>query len=171
LPQAPIATPVATPKPQQPVVVATPMLEPPLPQAPIATPVATPQPRPPAAVATPMLEPPLPQQRPVVVGSQPQAPVITFNPTQAPVIAPIANHTHVLVVESPPSVRPVTSGRHVGSSATYSFEFIEPGLQSRTVEVYRTHDAAEEVYKDTIPLDEGGFQIIVVGMRNPDYVD
>lgn len=52
----------------------------------------------------------------------------------------------------------------------YSLEFIEPGLQNRKVKVYRTNDAAEQVYKDTIPLDKGGFQIVIVGTRNPEYV-
>ena len=53
---------------------------------------------------------------------------------------------------------------------TYSLEFIEPGLQSRKVKVYRTRDAAELVYKDTMPLDAGGFQIIMLGTRNPEYI-
>jgi hypothetical protein len=170
LPQTPIATPVATPQPQAPVAVATPVLTPPLPQTPVATPIPKPEPRPPT-VATPVLEPPRPTQNPVVVVGQPQPPVVSFNPSLPPVAMPTSGHTHVLVVHSPLSARPVTSGRHVAASAAYSLEFIEPGLQSRTVEVYRTHDAAEEIYKDTIPLDEGGFQIIIVGTRNPDYVD
>ena len=63
----------------------------------------------------------------------------------------------------------MTSGRVVNEPA-YSLEFIEPGLQNRKVKVYRTNDAAEQVYKDTIPLDKGGFQIVIVGTRNPEYV-
>jgi hypothetical protein len=80
------------------------------------------------------------------------------------------DHTHSLVVHSPQPLRPATSGRHEGVASLYTFEFIEPGLQNRKVKVYRTNDATELVYKDTIPLDQGGFQIIVVGTRNPDYV-
>jgi hypothetical protein len=74
-----------------------------------------------------------------------------------------------LLVHAPETPKPVTSGR-AAVDGVYSLEFIEPGLQSRKVKVYRTRDAAEAVYRDTIPLDQGGFQIIVVGTRNPDYV-
>ena len=78
-------------------------------------------------------------------------------------------HAHALLVHAPETAKPVTSGR-TAVDGVYTLEFIEPGLQSRKVKVYRTQDAAEAVYKDTIPLDQGGFQIIVVGTRNPDYV-
>lgn len=82
-----------------------------------------------------------------------------------PAVSPYALLTH-----APQAVRPVTSGRFDGSVSMYNLEFIEPGLQHRKVKVYRTNDAAEQIYKDTIPLDKGGFQIIVIGTRNPDYV-
>jgi len=75
----------------------------------------------------------------------------------------------VLAPHGDTSTQPVTSGRVVNEPA-YSLEFIEPGLQNRKVKVYRTNDAAEQVYKDTIPLDKGGFQIVIVVTRNPEYV-
>ena len=80
-----------------------------------------------------------------------------------------AIHGNALLVHAPDTPKPPTSGR-IAETSAYTLEFIEPRLQSRKVKVYRTNDAAEQVYKDTIPLDQGGFQIIVVGTRNPDYI-
>jgi hypothetical protein len=84
-------------------------------------------------------------------------------------LVPSSAHQNALLVHAPSTPQPVTSGAHP-VDGIYSFEFIEPGLQHRKVKVYRTRDAAEEVYKDTIPLDQGGFQVIVIGTRNPAYV-
>jgi hypothetical protein len=148
---------------------------------------------------TPMLVPPKPpaqqipvppsgQKPPVVLTPQPQVPVITYNPPQPPVLKapeqqvtllpsggnilenPRPVHGNALLVHAPERLGAVTSGRVAVAPSVYTFEFIEPGLQNRKVKVFRTNDAAEQVYKDTIPLDQGGFRIIVVGTRNPDYV-
>jgi hypothetical protein len=54
--------------------------------------------------------------------------------------------------------------------AQYGLEMIEPGVENHRVEVYRSHDALEQVYKDTIPMDEGDFNLIVIGIRTPDYM-
>jgi len=35
--------------------------------------------------------------------------------------------------------------------------------------VYRSKDAQQTVYNDTIPQDHGDFHLVVVGIRNPDY--
>jgi hypothetical protein len=114
--------------------------------------------------------------------------VVTFNPPQPPVLkppiqqvtllpsagnadgTPRPDHGNALLVHVPQTLGAVTSGRPAVAPSAYTFEFIEPGLQNRKVKVFRTNDAAEQVYRDTIPLDQGGFQIIVVGTRNPDYV-
>ncbi|MBN8438998.1 MAG: hypothetical protein J0L95_13290 [Candidatus Accumulibacter sp.] len=89
-------------------------------------------------------------------------------PQQQPVSGQVPS-TYLLAHHVPDVPKPVTSGR-IDQPSAYNFEFIEPGLQCRKVKVYRTNDAAEQLYKDTIPLDQGGFQIIVVGTRNPDYI-
>jgi hypothetical protein len=77
--------------------------------------------------------------------------------------------THQLVDHEPPAQKPVTSGHHANPAAEYNLEFIEPGIQNHKVEVYRSKDAQETVYNDTIPQDHGDFHLVVVGIRNPDY--
>jgi hypothetical protein len=104
---------------------------------------------------------PVPQQVAAATQTAPSA-------TSAAAV-PSSTHRNALLVHAPNTPQPVTSGAHP-ADGIYSFEFIEPGLQHRKVKVYRTRDAAEEVYKDTIPLDQGGFQLIIIGTRNPSYV-
>jgi hypothetical protein len=125
-----------------------------------------------------MLVPPQPQvpaNQPVPQGTQnasstAQLPTPTLAvPSGGVSVLPDADHSHALLVHAPETPKPETSGR-IAVEGVYSLEYIEPGLQSRKVKVYRTRDAAEQIYKDTIPLDRGGFQLIVVGTRNPDYV-
>jgi len=48
-------------------------------------------------------------------------------------------------------------------------EVVEPGIQNREVELYRSNDAEELLYKDVIPMDKTGFHLTVVGIRPPDY--
>jgi hypothetical protein len=118
------------------------------------------QPQPPLVPGqVPTAQPPITQKTPGMVPQQPQPPLV---PGQVPT-------TNLLTHHVPNVPMPVTSGR-IAEPTSYNFEFIEPGLQSRKVKVYRTNDAAEQIYKDTIPLDQGGFQVIVVGTRNPDYI-
>ena len=78
--------------------------------------------------------------------------------------------THQLVVHEPPAQKPVASGHHANPAAEYNLEFIEPGIQNHKVEVYRSKDAQQAVYNDTIPQDHGDFHLVVVGIRNPDYI-
>jgi hypothetical protein len=73
-----------------------------------------------------------------------------------------------LVVHAPPAQRPVTSGPVPGATA-YSLQFIEPGIQNHRVEVYRSKDVKQQIYKDVIPLDGSGFHLTVLGIRHPDY--
>jgi hypothetical protein len=118
---------------------------------------------------------PVPQgvQQPGVTGTGPVPQQVTGTQAVAAAgsatLVPSSAHQNALLVHAPSTPQPVTSGAHP-VDGIYSFEFIEPGLQHRKVKVYRTRDAAEEVYKDTIPLDQGGFQVIVIGTRNPAYV-
>lgn len=105
-------------------------------------------------VAPPMV---LPPQR---------VPVLVIAPTQGPGQQGVH---HELVVHEPHRPRPITSGHHTGSQR-YSLEFIEPGIQNHKVEVYRSRDAQELLYKDVIPMDAGGFHLTVIGIRNPDYI-
>jgi hypothetical protein len=76
--------------------------------------------------------------------------------------------THQLTVHEPQRPTPVTSGHYEGPQG-YNFEFIEPGIQNHKVEVYRGKDAQERIYRDTIPLDASGFNLTVLGIRNPSY--
>jgi hypothetical protein len=76
--------------------------------------------------------------------------------------------THQLTVHEPHLPTPVTSGHYEGPQG-YNFEFIEPGIQNHKVEVYRGKDAQERIYRDTIPLDASGFNLTVLGIRNPSY--
>jgi hypothetical protein len=158
--QVPTLTPQATPS-QVPQTVARPMQVPQ--QVPTPTPQATPS-QVPQTVAQPAQ---VPTQ---AHGSVPQvAGVSTSTTGGGAVLAPGGAHRNALVVHAPDTPRPVTSGA-LPADGIYSLEFIEPGLQRRTVKVYRTRDAAEMLYQDTIPLDRGGFQLIVIGTRNPSYI-
>ena len=153
-----------------------PMLVPPEPRQ-QRTPALANVPTPPQVLppqATPIIVPPdPPQQRtPALAGF-----AIPPRPGLAQVLAtgsggvhlvPGEGHGHVLLPLASGAPAPVTSGRHA-IDGIYSLEFIEPGLQNRKVKVYRARDAAEQVYRDTIPLDRGGFQLIIIGTRNPSY--
>lgn len=178
--QANQPVPQGTPKPLATAQLQQPMLVPPQPQSPANQPVpqGTPKPLANAQLQQPMLVPPQPQvsanqlvpQRTPNSPSTAQVPTTAFAvPSGGISVVPDNAHSHALLVHSPDTPKPVTSGR-VAVEGLYSLEYIEPGLQNRKVKVYRTRDAAEQIYKDTIPLDRGGFQLIVVGTRNPDYV-
>jgi hypothetical protein len=160
-PPRPSATPMQVPTAVPPITQRTPILAPQPPQ-PSATPMQVP-------TATPQIT----QRTPAPgAGSVPSLQVagVSNSPTGGEAgLAPSAAHRNALVVHAPDVPRPVTSGA-VRADDIYSLEFIEPGLQRRTVKVYRTRDAAEMLYKDTIPLDQGGFQVIVIGTRNPTYI-
>jgi hypothetical protein len=56
------------------------------------------------------------------------------------------------------------------NAESHGREFIELGIQNRKVEVYRSKDAQQTVYNDTIPQGHGDFHLVVVGTRNPDYI-
>jgi outer membrane protein OmpA-like peptidoglycan-associated protein len=48
-------------------------------------------------------------------------------------------------------------------------KIVEPGINSRTVTLYRSEDATEKVYKDIIPMDKTGFFLTVVGIKEPHF--
>jgi hypothetical protein len=163
----PVATPALQPQPPQPGPLQAPQR--------VAQPIQVPQQVP---IPTPQATPSLLQQsvaQPAQVptqahGSVPQVAGVSTSTTGGGVgLTPGVAHRNALVVHAPDTPRPVTSGA-LTADGIYSLEFIEPGLQRRTVKVYRTRDAAEMLYQDTIPLDRGGFQLIVIGTRNPSYI-
>jgi len=130
-----------------------------VPAEPIPTPTATPQPVPqqvpqPTPIATPQR---VPTQ--VVIGDN------TPKPTSQTSIQP----THHILVHNHATEKPITSGPHVAETG-YNFNVIEPGIQNKQVAVYRSNDAREMLYKDTIILDNTGFLFIDLGIRDPDYV-
>ncbi|RLQ20797.1 hypothetical protein DWB85_15470 [Seongchinamella sediminis] len=55
------------------------------------------------------------------------------------------------------------------SGELWSQEVIEPGIQNQRVELYRSNDAEEVLYKDVIPMDKTGFHLTVFGTRPPAY--
>ena len=123
---------------------------------------------------------PVPQSPAQQAGSRPPAgqtptphngtPVIVQTPAGIGTVKTPGTATHHLVVHEPPAQKRVTSGHHANPAAEYNLEFIEPGIQNHKVEVYRSKDAQETVYNDTIPQDHGDFHLVVVGTRNPDYI-
>jgi len=177
LPQPTLPTPttVQTPpvnQPQPTVTVQTP--PPPQPSLPTQTTVQSPL-VPPTQTLTQTQHPPghppqvQPPNQPQVLGDLPVEKRPRKDPYKVGVVGEQGPHSHVLIVHQPDPQRPVTSGSQAGMSA-YTLEFIEPGLQNRKVEVYRHADVRELLYKDTIPLDQGVAQFIVIGTRNPEYV-
>ena len=173
-PQAvPTATPYKVPQPMSiPGQVPTPT-----PQAvPTATPYKVPQPMNiPGQVPTPTPTPqPVPTATkymvpPIAHGGRP---TLLIKPgstaTQKP--PPQTNHvvTHQLQLVQPLAKVPLpTTG---DAQAQYGLEMIEPGVQNHRVEVYRSHDALEQIHKDVIPMDEGDFHLTVIGTRKPDYM-
>lgn len=143
-PLQPIATPHMVPQPMN-VPGQAPQLVPPL------QPIATPQRLPQLATGT---------QRPVMqlTGSN-----------QPPQPTTGQQHTgHMLVTHQPlPAVPGVRAGTAQGQ---YGLEMIEPGIENHRVEVYRSGDVREATYHDNIPVDAGGFNLTVIGTRNPDYM-
>ena len=73
-------------------------------------------------------------------------------------------HTHYLVPTAPNGQLPYGIGASV-----WVDEVVEPGIQNQRVELYRSNDAAEVLYKDAIPMDKAGFHLKVVGTRPPNY--
>jgi hypothetical protein len=73
-------------------------------------------------------------------------------------------HTHYLVPTAPNTQLP-----HGISASVWLDEVIEPGIENHKVELYRSNDAQEVLYKDAIPMDKTGFHLKVVGTRPPNY--
>ena len=107
---------------------------------------------------------------------------LTHKPTTAPVVTqvvgvvgkttpivqpgkqPTVTTTHFLLTTGERQVPYQTPG-----AAIWVNEIVEPGIQNGEVELYRSNDAEERLYKDVIPMDKAGFHLTVVGIRPPDY--
>jgi len=152
--------------------VPTPMAQPTIVTAPPKAPPMNVYANPPKTItgigAVPPKAPPLPvspNPPQVITGFAPAGPMIIGTPGQGH--GPQGPHS--LAVHRPPGQHPVTSGEHRGEGK-YAFEFIEPGVQNHRVEVYRSKDAKEQVYRDVIPMDAGDFNLTVMGTRRPGYI-
>lgn len=106
-----------------------------------------------------------PRPSQVISGFAPAQPLLIGTPGRGPA----GQGSHSLMVHRPPPQGAVTSGEHKGDGQ-YGFEFIEPGVQNHRVEVYRSKDAKEQIYRDVIPMDDGDFNLTVIGTRRPAYI-
>jgi hypothetical protein len=152
---------------------------PPMQVPPPKTPTMLTAPQPMANQQTPQLITPPPMQVP-----PPKTPQFSTqnvghkqkNPTNQKPVAPLMPNItaqqrptqQYLVQHSSTPAVPLSAPGY--RDAQYGLEMIEPGVENHRVEVYRSHDALEQVYKDTIPMDEGDFNLIVIGIRTPDYM-
>jgi len=130
-----------------------------------AVPHKVPHATPPLAQGTPPLlkAPPIvPHQAPHLVSSN--API--HIPAKSPNAIRSLHPSHHIVTTH--SLSPIISG-HYNQDATYTFEVVEPGIQNKEVKVFRSNDAEEMVYKDTIAMDKTGFSLTVIGIRSPNY--
>jgi len=85
-------------------------------------------------------------------------------PTVQPGKQPAVGTTHFLLPTGERQVPFSTPGASIWVN-----EVVEPGIQNREVELYRSNDAEELLYKDVIPMDKTGFHLTVVGIMPPDY--
>ena len=134
----------------------------PVPPQPIATPTAIPTPVP------HQVPQPTPGKIPQLVPSQVVTGTVSPGATSQALL-PKTQPTHYIGVVSKGTQVPVTSGRHTAQTS-YGFNVIEPGIQNKQVAVYRSNDAREMLYKDTIKMDNTGFLLIDLGVRDPDYI-
>jgi len=133
-----------------------------VPHQPIPTPTATPTP-----VPHPVPHP-TPGAIPQLVPSQVVTGTVSPGATSQALL-PKTQPTQYIGVVSKGTQMPVTSGRHIVQTS-YGFNVIEPGIQNKKVAVYRSNDAREMLYKDTITMDNTGFLLIDLGIRDPDYI-
>ena len=134
----------------------------PVPPQPIPTPMPTPTP-----VPHPVPHP-TPGAIPQLVPSQVVTGTVSPGATSQALL-PKTQPTQYIGVVSKGTQMPVTSGRHIVQTS-YGFNVIEPGIQNKKVAVYRSNDAREMLYKDTITMDNTGFLLIDLGIRDPDYI-
>ncbi|SED40441.1 hypothetical protein SAMN05421553_2596 [Pseudomonas anguilliseptica] len=152
---------VPTPTPQA-VPTATPYKVPQPMNIPGQVPTSTPTPQP-VPTATKYMVPPIAHGGRPTLLIKPGSTATQKPPTQT-------NHvvTHQLQLVQPLAKVPLpTTG---DAQAQYGLEMIEPGVQNHRVEVYRSHDALEQIHNDVIPMDEGDFHLTVIGTRKPDYM-
>ncbi|WP_143735578.1 hypothetical protein [Microbulbifer mangrovi] len=75
---------------------------------------------------------------------------------------------YALVPSTDISTPDVTSGLYIFDSP-YSLEFLEPQLDDHVVEVHRGKKTYYQRYSETTEAELGALNLIVIGIRNPDY--
>ncbi|MFP6801293.1 MAG: hypothetical protein VCA39_19535 [Pseudomonas sp.] len=150
---------VPTPTPHS-IPTATPHMVPQPMKTPGQIPTLTPQPN---LLGTPHIVPPIAHGGRPALLIKPGTTGTQKPPTQT---HPVVTH-HLQLVQPLAKVPPPAAG---GAQAQYGLEMIEPGVQNHRVEVYRSHDALEQIHNDVIPMDEGDFHLTVIGTRKPDYM-
>ena len=195
-PKQPIAVPSQVPQPMQVPSQVPPQVPPKVPpKQPIAVPGMVPQPivsvphpshvhvTPPGGVlsVTQPVKQPTTSQPMLPGGKQPVPVLLPHRPhtvTQVPQVVTVPNKTTPVVTPSKQTTQPthvlVPTGQsqvphHTTGAEIWANEIVEPGIQNRTVELYRSEDAEELMYKDVIPMDKTGFHLTVIGIRPPDY--
>ncbi|WOJ92895.1 hypothetical protein R0135_14025 [Congregibacter variabilis] len=98
------------------------------------------------------------------VPPKPQVAVIPNKPPQTAIgQKPPTSPSHVVVTQPQPQIHTTLSGEILMG------EIVEPGIQNKEVELYRSEDAEEALYSDIIPMDKTGFHLTVFGTRPPVY--
>ncbi len=82
-------------------------------------------------------------------------PKITVKPVSVPQVAPV-HHQGATVSHSATWTKPTVTGKHEPKEIKRDVhdEIIEPGIRNKEVETYRTNDAKEKLYNDTIKQDD-----------------
>ena len=107
---------------------------------------------------------------------------LTHKPTTAPIVPQVVGVVGKTTPLVQPGKQPTIASTHfllptgerqvpyqTPGAAIWVNEIVEPGIQNGEVELYRSNDAEERLYKDVIPMDKAGFHLTVVGIRPPDY--
>jgi hypothetical protein len=105
---------------------------------------------------------------------------------------PVVQPTRPYIVQVPGKSKPSTTHNRPPTNATHHIvpvktgggfqqqpfsgelwqqQVVEPGIQNSQVEIYRSNDAEEVLYKDVLPMDKSGFHLTVFGIRPPNYSD
>ena len=162
--QVPAPTPVAVPQRVPQLVIAPHPTHVHVPSGPTATQTGLTGP----AGQTASLSGPKPVQVPHTPHNKPVKPQVVSIPDKTtPMVPgsrePTGGATHHIV----PAV--IDGGQMALAGALRVGEVVEPGIQNRSVELYRSEDAEELLYRDVIPMDKTGFHLTVIGIRPPSY--
>jgi hypothetical protein len=173
---APTATPQLTPQVVQQTPQPSNVLQPA--KAPMMTPhpnyAHVPSPKPLALVEPPKQMTKVPQPLPVLVPHlisgkvEPRPQVVQVPGKTSPAVIGTqipTGATHHILTGSPGG----SLGALSISGAILTSQIVEPGIQNREVELYRSNDTEEVLYQDVIPMDKTGFHLTVIGTRPPIY--